>query len=103
MQAHSAAQGVGTIPRRRRLEVLLTIAAMVVIVAFTALLVRGVPPATVGAEDINLKAGAGTAVVHDDAGNMPPGAGAPVVHDDAGNMAPGAAIVHDDAGNMKPY
>ena len=108
MQAHSAAQGVGTIPRRgRRLEVLLAIAAIVVIVAVTALLARGVPPATsgVGAEDVNLKAGAGSAIVHDDAGNMLPGAGAAVVHDDAGNMLTGAgsSIVHDDAGNMKPY
>ena len=106
MQAHGAAQGVGTIPRRgRRLEVLLAIAAIVVILAATLLLVRGVPPATSGIEagDVNLKAGA--AIVHDDAGNMPPGAGAAVVHDDAGNMpgGAGAAIVHDDAGNMKPY
>lgn len=105
MQAHGAAQGVGTIPRRRRLEVLLAIAVIVAIVALTALLVRGVSPATsgVGAGDANLKAGAGTAVVHDDAGNMPPGAGAAVVHDDAGNIAPdaGAVVIHDDAGNMK--
>ena len=105
MQAHGAAQGVGTIPRRgRRLEPLLATAAIVVIVALTALLVRGVPPATVGTDDVNLGAGTGTAVVHDDAGNMPPGAGAAVVHDDAGNMlgGAGAAIVHDDAGNMRP-
>lgn len=69
MQAHGAARGVGTIPRRRRLEVLLAIA---VIVALTALLVRGVPPATsgVGTGDADIKAGAGTAIVHDDAGNM---------------------------------
>ena len=108
MQAHSAAQGVGPIPRRgRRLEVLVAIAAIVVIVALTALLARGTPPATggVGAEDINLTAGAGSVIVHDDAGNIPPGAGAAVVHDDAGNMLRGAdsAIVHDDAGNMKSY
>jgi hypothetical protein len=89
MQAHGVAQGVGTILRRgRRLEVLLAIAAIVVIVALTALLVREVSPATGGAKDINLKAGAGTAIVHDDAGNMPPDAGAAVVHDDAGNMKP---------------
>ncbi|HJQ30464.1 MAG TPA: hypothetical protein VJ827_14080, partial [Rubrobacter sp.] len=91
MQAHGAAQGVGTIPRRRRLGVLLAIAIIVVIVALTALLVRGVPPATggVGAEEINLKAGTGTAIVHDDAGNMPPGAGAAIAHADAGNMTAG--------------
>ena len=105
MQAHGAAQGVGTIPRRRRLEVLLAIAMIVTIVALMALVVRGIPPATsgVGAGDANFKAGAGTAVVHDDAGNMPPVAGAAVVHDDAGNMAPGrgTAVVHDDAGNIR--
>jgi hypothetical protein len=104
MQAHGAAQGVGTIPRRgRRLEVLLAIAA---IVAVTALLVRGVPPATsgVGAEDVNLRAGAGAAIVHDDAGTMPLGVGSATIHDDAGNIPTGAgpAIVHDDAGNMNP-
>jgi len=87
--------------------VLLAIAALVVIVAVTALLARGVLLATsgIGVEDVDLKAGAGSAIVHDDAGNMPPSAGAAVVHDDAGNMLTGAgsAIVHDDAGNMKPY
>lgn len=107
MQAHGAAQGAGTIPRHsRRLEVLLAIVAIVVIVAVTALLMRGAPPATsgVGAEAVNLKAGAGSAIIHDDAGNMPLGAGAAVIHDDAGNMRTdaGSAIVHDDAGNMKP-
>ena len=88
MQAHGAAQGVGTIPRRRRLEVLLAIAAIVMIVAVTALLVRGVSPATsgVGADDVNVKAGAGSAIIHDDAGYMPPGAGSAIIHDDAGKM-----------------
>ncbi len=43
----------------------------------------------VGAEDANLKAGAGSAVVHDDAGNMPAtGTGSTVVQDDAGNVKP---------------
>lgn len=106
MQAHGAAQGAGPIPRRRwRLEVLLAIAAIVVVVALTALLVRGVTPETggLGAQEVNLKAA--TAIVHDDAGNMPPGAGSAVVHDDAGSMPTGAgtAIVHDDAGSMKPH
>ncbi len=91
MQAHGAAQGVGTtIPRRGRrlLEALLAIAAILVIVAVMALMTRGiVAPATGGAQDANLKAGAGTAVVHDDAGNMPViGAGSALVHDDAGNV-----------------
>jgi hypothetical protein len=88
MQANGAAQGVGTIPRHSRLEMLLVIAAIVVIVALTSLLMRGVTPATSGAVDDNFKAGAGSAIVHDDAGNMPPDAGAAVVHDDAGNLKP---------------
>ena len=113
MQAHGAAQGgVGTtIPRRGRrrlLEALLAIAATLVIVAVMALMTRGVlSPATggVGAQDANLKAGAGTAVVHDDPGNMPlTGTGSALVYDDAGNMPIGAgtAIAHDDAGNVNP-
>jgi hypothetical protein len=96
-----------TIPRRggRRLEALLTVAAILVIVAVMALMTRGiVAPTTGGAQDANFKAGAGSALVHDDAGNMPAtGAGAAVVHDDAANMPPGAgaAIVHDDAGSVR--
>jgi hypothetical protein len=108
MQAQGAARGgVGTIPRRggrRLLEALLTVAAILVIVAVMALMTRGVvAPATseVGAQD----ARAGTAVVHDDAGSMPlTGAGTAVVHDDAGNMpatGAGAPVVHDDAGNVR--
>jgi hypothetical protein len=81
---------------------LLTVAAILVIVALMALMTRGVvTPATGGAQD----AKAGAAVVHDDAGNMrATGAGATVVHDDAANMPVGAgsAVVHDDAGNVKP-
>ena len=111
MQAHGAAQGVGTtIPRRGRrlLEALLAIAAILVIVAVMTLMTRGVvAPASsgLGAQDANLKAGAGSAVVHDDAGNMPlTGTGTAVVHDDAGNMliSAGTAIAHDDAGNVNP-
>jgi len=49
-------------------------------------------------------AGAGTAVVHDDAGSVNRGlaSGYAPVHDDAGNVHPvtGTAIVHDDAGNV---
>jgi hypothetical protein len=108
MQAQGAARGgVGTIPRRggrRLLEALLTVTAILVIVAVMALMTRGVvAPATsgVGAQD----ARAGTAVVHDDAGNMPlTGAGTAVVHDDAANMpatGAGAPVVHDDAGNVR--
>jgi hypothetical protein len=96
MQAHGAAQGgVGTtIPRRggRLLEALLAIAAIVVIVAVMALMTQGVLAPTssgLGVQDANLKAGAGTAIVHDDAGNMPlTGTGSVLVHDDAGNVRP---------------
>jgi hypothetical protein len=117
MQAGSAAQGVGTIPRRRRLNVLLAAAAVLVVAAMVALLVWAGPLTTsqVGTEDAIPKAG--SAVVHDDAGNLnrnsyplphgkvaQPFAGASdaVLHDDAGNMPPsaGSAIIHDDAGNF---
>lgn len=86
MQADGALQGGSTIPRRRRLSVvaIVVIAAMVV-----ALVVWTAPFATsggVGAEDAIPKAGAGSAIVHDDAGNMPLGAGSAVIHDDAGNL-----------------
>ena len=109
MQAHGAARGgVGTIPRRggrRPLEVLLAVAAILVMVALMALMTRGlVTLATGGAQDANLKADAGAAVVHDDAGSMPPATGSALFHDDAGNMpatGAGAAVVHDDAGNVR--
>ncbi len=91
---------------------MLTVAAILVIVALMALMTRGmVAPADTGAvkntgimhasmvKDMGqmwgtdpgkvapLNAGAGSAIVHDDAGNMPAtGAGAAVVHDDAGNV-----------------
>jgi hypothetical protein len=73
MQVSGPVEGVSTIPRRRRLEVLVAIAAIVVIAAVVALMVWVVPLATsgVGAEDAIPKAGAGSAVIHDDAGNMP--------------------------------
>jgi hypothetical protein len=112
MQAQGAARGgVGTIPRRggRWLEALLTVAAILVIVALMALMTRGmVAPADtggVGAQDA--KAGVvGSAVVHDDAGTVHSGLapGYAPVHDDAGNMpatGAGAAVVHDDAGNVR--
>ena len=112
MQAQGAARGgVGTIPQRggRYLEALLTVAAILVIVALMALMTRGmVAPADTDTgimhasmvEDMGQmrgtdpgkvapppNAGAGSAIVHDDAGNMPAtGAGAAVIHDDAGNV-----------------
>ena len=109
MQAQGAARGgVGTIPRRggrRLLEVLLAIAAILVIVAVMALMTRGtVAPATGGVGAQDAKAGVGSAIVHDDAGNMSLGTGLVLVHDDAGNIpatGAGAAIVHDDAGNVR--
>ena len=106
MQVDGAAHGVGTIPRRKRLNVLLAIVAVVVIAAMVALMVWVAPLARsgVGAQDANANAGAVSAVIHDDAGNMLPeaGAGSAVVHDDAGNMLPaaGSVVVHDDAGNV---
>ncbi len=108
MQADGTAHEVGTIPRPKRLKVLLAIVAVVVIAAMVALMVWTAPLATSGveAQDANPNAGAGSAVIHDDAGNMITevvGAGSAVVHDDAGNMILGAgsAVVHDDAGNVK--
>jgi hypothetical protein len=53
------------------LKALLAVVAILVIVAVMALMTRGVLcpcDGRVGAQDANLKAGAGTAVVHDDAG-----------------------------------
>jgi hypothetical protein len=95
MQAHGAARGgVGTpMPRRGgRLKGLLAVAAVLVIVAAMAVMTWGIgAPATsgVGTQDANLKAGAGSALVHDDAGNIAlAGAGSVVVHDDAGNVKP---------------
>jgi hypothetical protein len=105
MQAGNAAREVGTWPGRGRLEALLLIAAVLAVAAVLALTVWVVPLTTsaVGAEDAVQKAGAGTAVVHDDAGNVNPGAIPAIVHDDAGNMPAGAgsAVIHDDAGTLR--
>jgi hypothetical protein len=122
MQVSGPVQGASTIPRRSRLNALLAIVAIVVIAAVVALMVWVVPLATsgVGAEDAISKAGAGSAVIHDDAGNMPTyaqraafypekvaplnaGAGSAVIHDDAGNANRnmGSAPIHDDPWNLK--
>ena len=88
MQVDGAAHGVGTIPRRRRLNVLLAIVAVVVIVVLMVWAPQ-LSTSGVGAQDANLNAGAGSAVIHDDAGNMPPevvGAGSAIIHDDPGNV-----------------
>ena len=123
MQVSGPVQGASIIPRRRRLNALLPIAAIVMIAAVVALMVWVVPLATsgVGTEDAIPKAGAGSAVIHDDAGNMPTdaeraafypekvaplnvGAGSAVIHDDAGNVNrnTGSAVIHDDPWNLHP-
>ncbi len=78
MQVDGALQGGRTIPRRGRLQVLLAILAIVVIAAMIALLVWAghLARSGVGAEGAN--AGAGSAVIHDDAGNVHPKAGSAV-------------------------
>ena len=99
---------------------MLTVAAILVIVAVMALMTRGmVAPADtggVGAQDA--KAGVvGSAIVHDDAGimhaSMVKAPGNAPVHDDTGIMhasmvkdmgqmrGTGAAVIHDDAGNAR--
>ena len=88
---------------------MLTVAAILVIVALMALMTRGVVAPTdtggVGAQDA--KAGVvGSAIVHDDPGSVHTGLapGYAPIHDDAGNMpatGAGGAVVHDDAGNVR--
>lgn len=122
MQTGGVMQGANTIPRRGRLNALLAGVAVLAIAALVALMVWVGPLGVGGVEtrDVVPAAGAGTAVIHDDAGsvhtglapgyapvhddvgNANPAAGTAIVHDDAGNMNSGAgtAIVHDDAGNV---
>ena len=103
MRVDGTAQRASTVPRRRRPNVLLAIVAVVVISAMVALLVWAAPLARsgVGAEDADPKAGAGSAIIHDDAGNvnrysypLPPGKGARL------NAGAGSAVIHDDPGNV---
>jgi hypothetical protein len=106
MQVSGPVEGVSTIPRRRRLEVLVAIAAIVVIAAVVALMVWVVPLATsgVGAEDaISKGQGAvkNTGIMHasmvKDMGQMrgtDPGKVAPL------NAGAGSAVIHDEAGNV---
>ena len=70
MRADGAAHGVGTIPRRKVLKVLLAIVAVVVIAAMVALVVWTAPLARsgVGEQDAMSNAEAGSAVIRDDAG-----------------------------------
>jgi hypothetical protein len=68
----------------------MAIVAIVVIAAMVALLIWSAPVARsgVGAEDAKPNAGAGSAIIHDDAGNVHRNAGSAVIHDDAGNVHP---------------
>jgi len=117
-------QGANTIPPRGRLNALLAFVTVLAIAAFMALVVWAGPIGLGGVETRETvpAAGAGTAVVHDDAGSVNRGlaTGYAPVHDDAGNVgtglapgyapvrhdvgagqpAVGTAIVHDDAGNV---
>jgi len=103
-------QGAHTIPPRGRLNMVLAFVAVLAIAAFMALVVWAGPTGFGGVETKEAvpAAGAGTAVVHDDAGSVSRGLtpGYAPVHDDAGNMgtglAPQYAPVHDDAGNVNP-
>jgi hypothetical protein len=66
---------VGTICGRRGLKAILVASvAVLVVAAILALAVWVVPLATsgVGTEEAVLKAGAGSALIHDDAGNVNP-------------------------------
>jgi hypothetical protein len=106
VQTGGALQGAHTIPPRGRLNALLAVVAVLAIAAFMALVVWAGPFGFGGVETRETvpAAGAGTAVVHDDAGSVNRGlaSGYAPVHDDAGNVHPvtGTAIVHDDAGNV---
>ena len=118
-------QGVHTIPPRGRMGALLAVVAVLAITAFMALVIWAGPLGVGGSETRETvpAAGAGTAIVHDDAGSVHTGLapGYAPVHDDAGNLGTGlaagyapvrhdlgverpsarTAVVHDDAGNVK--
>jgi hypothetical protein len=116
-------RGANPIPRRSQPNALLAGLAVLTIATLVALMVWVGPLGSGGVEirETVPAAGAGTAVihddagsvhtglapgyaaVHDDAGNVNPGAGTAILHDDAGNVnsGVGTAIVHDDAGNVK--
>jgi hypothetical protein len=93
-----------------RLNGLLAIVAIVVLVVISAVTARVwagqlAMRSGVGAENAAPNAGAGSAVVHDDACNMLSNAGSAIVHDDAWNR-PRSDEVHpwvnlrDDEGNV---
>ena len=103
-------QGAHTIPPRGRLNALLAVVAVLAIAAFMALVVWADPFGFGGVETRETvpAAGAGTAVVHDDAGSVSRGLtpGYAPVHDDAGSvgtgLAPGYAPVRHDVGTVHP-
>jgi hypothetical protein len=72
MQVGGAVQGASTIHPRRRLNTLLAIAAILMIAALVALVMWVTPlaPSGVGTEDAIPRAGAGSAILHDDAGSV---------------------------------
>ncbi len=104
MQAGGVMRGANAIPRRRRLNALMAGVAVLAIAALVALMVWVGPLGFNRAKTGDTVPGAGTAVIHDDAGNVHPGLalGYATVYDDSGNVHPtaGTAIVHDDAGNV---
>lgn len=70
MQRGRVVQGANTIPRRGRLNALLASVAVLAIAALVALLVWVGPLGFGGVEMRDAVPGAGTAVIHDDAGNV---------------------------------
>jgi hypothetical protein len=110
VQTGGALQGAHTIPPRGRLSAMLAVVAVLAIATFMAVVVWAGPIGFGGTDtrEAAPAAGAGTAVVHDDAGsvNRELAPGYAPVHDDAGNLgtghAAGTAIIHDDAGNANP-
>jgi hypothetical protein len=110
VQTGGVLQGAHTIPPRGRLSALLAVLAVLAIAAFMALVVWAGPFGTGGVETREAvpAAGAGTAVVHDDAGSVNRGlaTGYAPAHDDAGNvgtgLAPGYAPVRHDVGIERP-
>ena len=106
MQTGGVMQGANTIPRRSLPNTLLAGVAVLAIAALVALLLWVGPLGFGGVEtkDVVPGAGAGTAVIHDDAGSVHTGLapGYAIAHDDAGsvNSGVGSAVIHDDAGSV---
>jgi hypothetical protein len=110
MQTDGAAprRRAGTRPKkRRRLSVLLATAAVVVMIATVALVVMWAAPLArsgAGAQDANPSgAGAGSAIIHDDAGNVNDDYSHPLPPGKAEQLNAGSVVIHDDAGAVHPY